>query len=167
MFMNAKNPLTWGQWYIWNTVFPRIVSAETILFWKLYCGNYSREETIQGRKLFAEIRYSIFLCVESRIDTAILYRAQSRSAHCQDRPALPFQEASGPCPDAPRGPKILTPARPAPERSGAPPRGPWGGALSWTPYHDIHFYVANKIDLQYMNIAAKWKLLFMSLQKIP
>ena len=34
------------------TVFPRIVSAETILFWKLKCGNYSREETIQGRKLF-------------------------------------------------------------------------------------------------------------------
>ena len=33
------------------TVFPRIVSAETILFWKLDCGNYSREETIQGRKL--------------------------------------------------------------------------------------------------------------------
>ena len=33
------------------TVFPRIVSAETILFWKLECGNYSREETIQGRKL--------------------------------------------------------------------------------------------------------------------
>ena len=28
------------------TVFPRIVSAETILFWKLECGNYSREETI-------------------------------------------------------------------------------------------------------------------------
>jgi hypothetical protein len=24
------------------------------------CGNYSREETIQGRKLFAEIRYLIF-----------------------------------------------------------------------------------------------------------
>ena len=24
------------------------------------CGNYSREETIQGRKLFAEIRYGIF-----------------------------------------------------------------------------------------------------------
>ena len=51
-------------------------------------------------------------------------RARSRSAHCQDRPALPFQEASGPCPDAPRGPKILTPPRPVPERSGAPPRGP-------------------------------------------
>ena len=33
------------------TVFPRIVSAETILFWKLKCGNYSREETIQRRKL--------------------------------------------------------------------------------------------------------------------
>ena len=28
------------------TVFPRIVSAETILFWKLECGKYSREETI-------------------------------------------------------------------------------------------------------------------------
>jgi hypothetical protein len=34
-----------------NTVFPRIVSAETILFWKLKCGKYSREESIQGRKL--------------------------------------------------------------------------------------------------------------------
>ena len=34
-----------------DTVFPRIVSAETILFRKLECGNYSREETIQGRKL--------------------------------------------------------------------------------------------------------------------
>ena len=31
---------------ILDTVFPRIVSAETILFWKLECGNYSREETI-------------------------------------------------------------------------------------------------------------------------
>ena len=33
------------------TVFPHIVSAATILFWKLECGKYSREETIQGRKL--------------------------------------------------------------------------------------------------------------------
>ena len=33
------------------TVFPRIVSAETILFLKLECGKYSREETNQGRKL--------------------------------------------------------------------------------------------------------------------
>ena len=36
---------------ILNTVFPRIVSAETILFGKLQCGNYSKEETIQGRKV--------------------------------------------------------------------------------------------------------------------
>ena len=31
------------------------------------CGNYSREETIQGRKLYEEIRYSnfsIFLCIK-------------------------------------------------------------------------------------------------------
>ena len=35
-----------------NTVFPRIVSVETILFWKLRCDKYSREETIQRRKLF-------------------------------------------------------------------------------------------------------------------
>ena len=34
-----------------NTVFPRIVSAETILFWKLECGKYSREESIRGRKV--------------------------------------------------------------------------------------------------------------------
>ena len=38
---------------VWlSKVFPQIVSAETILFWKLDCGKYSREETIQGRKLF-------------------------------------------------------------------------------------------------------------------
>ena len=29
-----------------GTVFQQIVSVETILFWKLECGNYSREETI-------------------------------------------------------------------------------------------------------------------------
>ena len=34
--------LSWPR----TTVFPRIVSAETILFWKSECGNYSREETI-------------------------------------------------------------------------------------------------------------------------
>ena len=51
------------------TLFPQIVSAETILFLNLairtvtfdhskyVCGHYSREETIQGRKLFAEIGY--------------------------------------------------------------------------------------------------------------
>ena len=33
-----------------DTVFPHIVAAATILFWKLECGNYSREESIQGRK---------------------------------------------------------------------------------------------------------------------
>ena len=31
--------------------FPRIDSAETVLFWKLQCGKYSRVEIIQGRKL--------------------------------------------------------------------------------------------------------------------
>ena len=34
-----------------HTVFPRIVVATTILFWKLRCDKYSRETTIQGRKL--------------------------------------------------------------------------------------------------------------------
>ena len=29
----------------YDTVFPCIVSAETIIFWKLGCDNYSREET--------------------------------------------------------------------------------------------------------------------------
>ena len=29
-----------------TTVFPRIVSVETSLFWRLECGKYSREETI-------------------------------------------------------------------------------------------------------------------------
>ena len=40
-----------------DTVFPRIVSAETFLFWKLECGNYSREETNQGRKLLIFRRF--------------------------------------------------------------------------------------------------------------
>ena len=62
-----------------GTVFPRMVSADTYLLIKIFgtiiqgrklikggnyqllggfCrGNYSREETIQGRKLFTEIRY--------------------------------------------------------------------------------------------------------------
>ena len=34
------------QTNVMYTVFPRIVSTETILFWKLECGKYSREETI-------------------------------------------------------------------------------------------------------------------------
>ena len=44
--------------YIENTVFPHIVAAATILFWELECGNYSREETIQRRKLLI----SFFFC---------------------------------------------------------------------------------------------------------
>jgi len=44
---NSEN-IFWKKY----TVFPRIVSAETILFWKLECGKYSREGTIQERKLF-------------------------------------------------------------------------------------------------------------------
>ena len=73
-------------WY--NTAFPHIVSAETILFWiwKLWqikivaaifqfllnklnssCENYSREETIQGRKLYEERRYISFVCYLSKI----------------------------------------------------------------------------------------------------
>ena len=35
----------------WNTVFPRIVVATTILFLSFGCDNYSRETTIQRRKL--------------------------------------------------------------------------------------------------------------------
>ena len=50
-FLGLANPL-----FI-NTVFPRILSAETILFWKLECGNYSKEETIQGRKLLIIRRF--------------------------------------------------------------------------------------------------------------
>ena len=53
------------------TIFPQIVSAETILFLNLairtvtfdhskyVCGHYSREETIQGRKVFTEIQCPI------------------------------------------------------------------------------------------------------------
>ena len=51
------------------TVFPRIVSAETILFWKLDCDHYSREETIQGRKL---IFYSTF-CTFSPLNNGRKY----------------------------------------------------------------------------------------------
>ena len=36
-------------------VFPHIVAAATILFWKFECGNYSREETIQRRKVIFDI----------------------------------------------------------------------------------------------------------------
>ena len=42
------------------TVFPHIVAAATILFWNLRCGNYSREETIQRRKLL------ISFCIDHR-----------------------------------------------------------------------------------------------------
>ena len=45
-------------WIHQNTVFPRIISAETILFWKLKCGKYSREETIVFL-LFVKKRISI------------------------------------------------------------------------------------------------------------
>ena len=45
--------------FITYTVFPRIVSAETILFWKLDFDHYSREETIQGRKLFFYFTFCI------------------------------------------------------------------------------------------------------------
>ena len=34
------------KFYNLHTVFPRIVSKESILFWKLECSKYSREETI-------------------------------------------------------------------------------------------------------------------------
>ena len=58
----------WFKGQIICTVFPHIVSAETIFFNSILytvtfgnstfrCGNYSREETIQGRKLYEEIRY--------------------------------------------------------------------------------------------------------------
>ena len=55
-FLGLANPL-----FI-NTVFQQIVSAETILFWKLECGNYSKEETIQGRKLLI---YYFLVCIHS------------------------------------------------------------------------------------------------------
>ena len=40
-----------------STVFPQIVSAETILFRKLECGNYSRAETIRGNTV-----YVLYVC---------------------------------------------------------------------------------------------------------
>ena len=39
------------------TVFPHIIAAATILFRKLECGNYSKEETIQGRKPFFFVNF--------------------------------------------------------------------------------------------------------------
>ena len=47
------------NWPFMITVFPQIVSAETILFWKLECGKCSREETIQGRKLLFDFTFCI------------------------------------------------------------------------------------------------------------
>ena len=43
-----------------NTVFPGIVSTETILFWKLDCGRYSREEAILFFYLEIQIVAAIF-----------------------------------------------------------------------------------------------------------
>ena len=37
---------------------------ETIIVSTLGCGNYSRLETIQGRKLFAEIRYPDYFALD-------------------------------------------------------------------------------------------------------
>ena len=42
------------------TVFPHIVAAATILFWKFECGNYSREETIQRRKVLFYCNFWLF-----------------------------------------------------------------------------------------------------------
>ena len=44
-----QNSRSW-RW-LSNTVFPRIVVATTILFWRVGYENYSRETTIQRRKL--------------------------------------------------------------------------------------------------------------------
>ena len=43
------------------TVFPHILAAATILFWNLRCGNYSREETIQRRKLLINSKFHCIL----------------------------------------------------------------------------------------------------------
>ena len=56
---------------IWLTVFPRIDSAETILFWKLKCGNYSKGETIQGRKLLISCFFISLHYLNSIFDFAL------------------------------------------------------------------------------------------------
>ena len=76
---------------------PCIISAEIIQGRKLFkggnykllggfnCGNYSREETIQGRKLFAEIRY-IYLNnhVKAKIQINLLeFSCQNTDAKCK------------------------------------------------------------------------------------
>ena len=44
-----------------NYSFLNLTLCTVIFGYSTYrCGNYSREETIQGRKLFAEIRYAIY-----------------------------------------------------------------------------------------------------------
>ena len=44
-----------------------------MLFWNLRCDNYSRETTIQGRKLFAEIRYVLkYKLIKSELNYVLL-----------------------------------------------------------------------------------------------
>ena len=51
-----------------HTVFPRIVVATTILFLGLRCDNYSRETTVQRRKLLFFFIFSLFLEVYLKVE---------------------------------------------------------------------------------------------------
>ena len=77
LVINYANSLVLA-FYLKSTVFPRIVSAETILFWSWpyvlwpLMTVHKSVETIQGRKLFAEIRYIYILEYSSNKSTAFL-----------------------------------------------------------------------------------------------
>ena len=51
------------------------------------CGNYSREETIQGRKVFAEIRYFFYFSLFFYVDSMEGFSVMA-FASCRDRQQL-------------------------------------------------------------------------------
>ena len=70
-------------------IFIYLVSAITLLLCSKCCGNYLRAETIQGRKLFAEIRYTQFgngkfQCDKSRNTEFILMCLASAQKNAQN-----------------------------------------------------------------------------------
>ena len=93
-------------------------------------------------------RLSVELMAFSCFRTSFPVLDWSRSSHCQDRPTLPFQEASGPCPDTPWGLKCWPRPDPTPNcggsRLGVPEAGP-------RPGHTICYIDA-------INESLQWKL---------
>ena len=56
-----EKKINFRQSIAWYTVFPRIVSQQLLFFGGLGCDNYSKETTIQGRKLL--ISCFLFVCI--------------------------------------------------------------------------------------------------------